>query len=154
SEPVPVPAVSPAAATVLTAADEPRPRSWLAEARALVWETMREGRLTWYVLVVGGLILPRALLILRNRHVNPAPIAVWNWLVALAAGVSVFGLENRAGSYRFLVHHGARPGLVWLARLATWCFGLAVIWVPLVSLVISAPGAMGTPSEVQEWQPI
>ena len=55
------------------------------------------------------------------------------WLMILAAigflvaGVSVFGLENRARTYRFLVHHGARPGLVWVVKLATWIFGLAMI---------------------------
>ncbi len=46
----------------------------------------------------------------------PFPAAC-NTIIALIAGVSVFGLENRRRTYRFLVHHGARPGLVWLAKL-------------------------------------
>ena len=60
--------------------------------------------------------------------------SLWNAIIALVAGVSVFGLENRRRTYRFLVHHGARPGLVWLAKLVTWCFGLALIWAPLAYL--------------------
>src|SRR5206468_1988470 len=39
--PVPVPAMSLAGAST---ADQPRPRSWLTEARVLAWQTMREGR--------------------------------------------------------------------------------------------------------------
>src|SRR5262249_45817637 len=41
------------------------------------------------------------------------------WLTLLAitgfviAGISVLGVENRARTYRFLVHHGARPGMIW-----------------------------------------
>ena len=51
--------------------------------------------------------------------------------VSLVAGTNVFGLENRARTQRFLTHHGARPGLVWLVKLAIWGVGLAVIWGPL-----------------------
>ena len=49
--------------------------------------------------------------------------SAWSWF--LAAGASVFGLENRARTQRFLVHHGARPGFVWLVKVTTWVIGLA-----------------------------
>ena len=50
-------------------------------------------------------------------------------LVALVAGASALGLENRASTRRFLVHHGARPGLVWLVKISVWVAGVAVIGV-------------------------
>jgi hypothetical protein len=59
--------------------------------------------------------------------------------MALAAGVSVFGLENRAGTQRFLNHLSARPGLVWLVKLTIWCLGLAAIWGPQVMLIEAFP---------------
>ncbi len=51
-------------------------------------------------------------------------------IIALVAGINVFGMENRGRTQRFLTHHGARPGLVWLVKLAVWCVGLAMIWGP------------------------
>jgi hypothetical protein len=138
--PTPAPLPIPFAASTVTArpwsADQPRPRSWFTELRYLTWQTMREGRRTWCCLLSFGLILPMGYYLIMNLFLMPVGdlsfALPWNGLVALAAGVSVFGLENRARSYRFVVHHGARPGIVWLAKLAVWCFGLAIIWVPII----------------------
>ncbi len=87
-------------------------------------------RATWFLLLIVGLIYPMGLALYENMR-NLSFAIPLNAPVVLVAGVSVFGLENRARTYRFLVHHGARPGTVWLAKLLTWCFGLAIILVPL-----------------------
>jgi hypothetical protein len=138
--PIEVPAPALAVSSVgASTADQPRPRSGIREARVLVWQTIREGRRTWTLLAAIGLVVPAALLVLTEGRIPAEGIASWNTLVALTAGVSVFNLENRAGTYRFLAHHGARPGLVWRAKLMTWCFGLAVIWLPLAALVAALP---------------
>jgi hypothetical protein len=129
-------------------AGRPRPRSWVAEARSLMWETIREGRSTWCLLALVGLVLPTILLLRFPGPVDPTPIVGWSNLIALTAGISAFGLENRARTYPFLVHHGARPRVVWLVKLATWCIGLAVIWAPLVVLALNYPFL---PPRPQNW---
>ena len=90
----------------------------------MVWQTIREGRAIWLLLVPISLIVPWV--------IAGAPQAQWyaitNAAVALTAGVSVFGIQHRANTQRFLVHHGARAGLVWLVKVGVWLFGLAVIW--------------------------
>ncbi len=117
--PVPVP-ISFAASTVTTrpwSADQPRPRSAFTEGRYLAWQTLREGWRTWFYLLAFGLIFPVALYLVTMpiAYQRDMTFALpWNGLVALVAGVSVFGLENQRRTYRFLVHHGARPGTVWL----------------------------------------
>jgi hypothetical protein len=153
--PAPVPIVASTVAARPWSADQRRPRSWLTEMRFLIWETMWEGRRTWSFLLVIGLILPVSLALYEYMR-NPRFATSWNgldlsfaipWnaLVALVAGVSVFGLENRARTSRFLVHHGARPGAVWLAKLVTWCFGLAIIWVPLLIMTSEAQPVIAPP---------
>jgi hypothetical protein len=77
-------------------------------------------------------LLPPALAGLRGAKLDPAGISLISMGIGLVAGTSVFGLENRARTQRFLTHHGARPGLVWMVKLATWSVGVALIWVPLV----------------------
>jgi hypothetical protein len=150
--PVPIPAVGLLAGAA--AAEQPRPRSWRTETIRLIWETIREGRPTWFLLAAIGLVFPAYLLLSAPPGVGADPrvfpLVSLNSLVALAAGVSVFGLENRARTYRFLAHHGARPGIIWLAKLASWCFGLAVIWLPLVLLAAESPMPRG-PSEDWIW---
>ena len=144
------PARGPIIGSALWSADQPRPRSRIAELRSVVGLTMREGCWTWLLLLAIGMICPVLLFILPG-HLNlgnsPFPAAC-NTIIALIAGISVFGLENRRRTYRFLGHHGARPGLVWLARIGTWCFGLALIWGPLAYLVFQNPGG---PAAVEHW---
>src|SRR5262249_46729573 len=110
----------PAIAAAPWTTDRPRPRSPIAELRALTWQTMREGRATWLFLAAIGLIWAAPLLDGRV-HIDPTYLFFWQAMIALTAGVSVFGLENGRRTYRFLVHHGARPGLVWRAKLSAWC---------------------------------
>jgi ABC-type transport system involved in multi-copper enzyme maturation permease subunit len=102
----------------------PGERSRFSETRVLVWQTIREGRAIWLLLVPTSLIVPWV--IAGTPQVGW--FAITNAAVALTAGVSVFGIQHRANSQRFLVHHGARAGLVWLVKVGVWLFGLAVIW--------------------------
>jgi hypothetical protein len=108
-------------------------RPWLPEARALAWQSAREGAGTWRVLLLVGLLVPGALLLLNNQ-LDPTFTLLLNVVVGLTAGVSVFNVENRARGQRFLAHHGARPGLVWLVKVTVWAVGLAMIWLPIVSI--------------------
>lgn len=104
---------------------------WLLEARALAWQTEREGWKTWLLLMVIGLL--GSIPVLVDAGSLDATFMIFADIgIALAAGVSVCGLENQAGTQRLLNHHAARPGLVWLVKLAVWCLGLAVIWGPQV----------------------
>jgi ABC-type transport system involved in multi-copper enzyme maturation permease subunit len=116
---------------------QPPRRSLVVEARVLAWQTVKEGWKTWLLTVAIGLVLP-VLFLLRwgyNTGGNYNPAYEWLLLtsavVSLMAGTSVFGLENRSRTQRFLTHHGARPGLVCLVKLAVWGVGLAMIWGPL-----------------------
>ena len=110
--------------------DQPPRRSWTIEARALAWQTMKEGGNTWRLLAVMGLSLLLMIILGWGPNVGFEWTLLINIGIALVAGASVFGLENRRRTQRFLTHHGARPKLVWLAKLATWAMGLAAIWGP------------------------
>ncbi len=123
-------------------------RTWLLEARALAWQTAREGWKNWFVLAVIGLLCSAPALLFA-RSGEPSLLVVVGIGTALAAGVSVFGFENRAGTQRFLNHHAARPGLVWLVKLTVWCLGLAAIWGPLVILAGIRPPPAPAPREYQ-----
>ena len=107
---------------------------------------MREGRSTWLVLLAIGLICP-AWILSGNGDVNRLMQTFFPMLcygaIALVGGVSVFGLENRRRTHQWLVHHGARPGLVWLAKLASWVFGLALIVGPQVFVAVQGPAGPG-----------
>ena len=61
---------------------------------------------------------------------------IFGILAALVAGVWVFGPANRTRSYRFLAHHGVRPGVVWRRRFFVW--GLAMVLILLVAVVAFA----------------
>ncbi len=128
------------------------PRAWLVQSRALAWQTIREGRKTWFALAVIGL-LGSALLFLSAGIGDATFFALAEISIALVAGVSVFGLENRAGTQRFLDHHAARPGLVWLVKLAVWCLGLVAVWWPqaiLVQIALASAGLRSSPRPGQE----
>jgi hypothetical protein len=120
-----------------SATDHPPRRSWVAEARAMVWQTVKEGGKTWGLLAAIGL-LASALARLWLVYLETTWPLLIGTGISLVAGASVFGLENRARTQRFLAHHGARPGLVWMVKLAVWSVGLAVIWGPLLIMAIFA----------------
>ena len=66
------------------------------------------------------------------------------------AGASVFGLENRARTQRFLTIHGARSWLVWLVKLLIWGVGLVMLWGPLAVMARISFTQMGVVS-VDNW---
>ena len=129
---------------------ELRPRSSIAEARALTWQTLQEGRSTRRILLVPTVLAP---LMLIAGHVGFPWFTLVSTVVALTAGVSVFNLENRTRTHRFLAYHGARPGLVWLIKLAVWSIGLASVWGVLMALVIFFD-VPGRPQTLGEWIPL
>ena len=53
-----------------------------------------------------------------------------NILVALIAGLTLFGADTRHGTQRFLAHQGARPRVVWLVRNLVWIGALLLLWTP------------------------
>ena len=130
-----VPAPSPRPIAVLrpsqasTAAPSAR-RSWLVETGALFWQTIKEGKTLWSMLA--AIAVAHSAWLYTDG--GPAFDRVWlltiDLVIVLAAGASGFGLENRARTYRFLVHHGARTGSVWLVKVMTWALGLTLIAVP------------------------
>ncbi len=125
------------------ATDQPPRRSWVIEARALAWQTIKEGRRTWGRLALIALLLPASVFIWSNS-VDPAWLLLISGGVTLVAGASVFGLESRAHTQRFLTHHGARPGLVWVVKLAIWTVGLTMVSGPLALMTILGFGHRGT----------
>ena len=120
------------------------------EVRVLLWQTLREGFSTWWVLLGIGVGASVLFTILENGA-NPGFILLLNLLVGLVAGVHVFNVENRALTQRFLANHGARPGLVWLVKVGVWTFGVGAIWFWVVPLLAFAR----TPVYMQErWEPL
>ena len=120
-------------ASGLPAIDRVSRRSWVVEARALVWQTIAEGWKTWCLLAVIGLLLPALIgpIYLDAGYFAPEGLLLISIGISLVAGASVFGLENRNRTQRFLTHHGTRPGLVWLVKLVVWGAGVTAILGPL-----------------------
>jgi hypothetical protein len=105
--------------------------SWVTESRALAWQTLKQGWKTWFLLVVIGLVLPGPFY-LASIFLDSIWLILLSTGVSLVAGASVFGLENRGCTQRFLAYHGARPSLVWLVKLLIWGVGMIILWGPLV----------------------
>ena len=124
-------------------------RSWVAEARALAWQTLREGWKAWGLLVAIGLVLP-APIYLASSSLDSIWLLLIGIGVSLVAGASVFGLENRARTQRFLTIHGARSWLVWLVKLLVWGVGLVMLWGPLAVMARISFTQMGVVS-IENW---
>jgi hypothetical protein len=128
-----------------TAAPRAR-RSWIVEAWALFRQTIKEGRKTWFLLAAISLAIPLILYVYADSVLDRSLLVTYASLIVTAAGASVFGLENRSRTQRFLVHHGARPGSVWLVKVTTWALGLAVIAV-ISGCVVIFMHTQGQPTE-------
>lgn len=109
-----------------SAADSSR-GSWLIAARTVSLQTIKEAWQTWLSLASVATAFTVWTINLHPRYLDSFWLALLGAIGFLIAGVSVFGPENRTRTYRFLVHHGVRPGLVWTAKLATWICYLAVV---------------------------
>ena len=127
-----------------------RPRQlWVAEARALAWQTLREGWKGWGLLMAIGVVLP-APIYLASSSLDSIWLMLIGIGVSLVAGASVFGLENRARTQRFLTIHGARSWLVWLVKLLIWGVGLVMLWGPLAVMARISFTQMGVVS-IENW---
>jgi len=110
-------------------------RIWPASALRLAWGAAREDWPTLWVLPAIGVGLPAAWSWSLSSK-EPTPWILGALAVGLIAGVNVFNAENRRGTRRFLAHHGARPGVVWLAKVAVGLAAVAPIW--LISIGLSS----------------
>ena len=115
-------------------------KAWSVEARVLSLQTIKQAWQTWFWLALVGIALPGAVYYPAPRYAESFWLAMLSGIGFMAAGVSVFGLETRARTYRFLNHHGARPGVVWLVKLATWVGGLAMVSLLVGSVWIGLLG--------------
>ena len=120
----------------ISTADQPGRWSLRAQVRALVWQTMKEGRKTWCLLAAITVISPLMMFLWLGGGVSLAELFLIGTGISVVAGVSTFGLENRAYTQRFLTHHGARPTIVWLIKLICWSAGLVLSCVPLALMAI------------------
>ncbi len=111
-------------------------RSWIVEVRHLTWQTIKEGIKSWCLLAMLAVVY-FTLSFGKLAYLDPIWFMLVSIGVTLAAGVNVFELENRTRTQRFLAYHGARPGLVWLVKLAVWSAALAMIWGPLAVIAFS-----------------
>lgn len=93
----------------------------------LVWQALRQLNRVWWWMLALALFMPVSL-----SFWNHSPDDAIYWLLFLAgtaivAGVIAFGVENAGRTYQFLAHHGARPSLVWLVRMAVWGPALGIL---------------------------
>ena len=112
--------------------------AWAPAARSLAWQAIREGRATGLLLLAIGLGIPALGAV---AYLKPMLVIV-GVLVCLAAGVSVFSVENQAGTYRFLAERGVRPGLAWAVK-ASIGLGFVLAYGLLLLGVWWAIGGLG-----------
>lgn len=119
---------------------------WRPAVRSLAWQAAREARPVW--LRLAGLFAVTSLLcLLTNERASSVGVALaLSWPAGVIAGVSAFGAENRARTYRFHAHHGVSPGTVWAVKVGVWGLGLAALGVP-VALAAWLFEASGPPDE-------
>jgi hypothetical protein len=110
--------------------------SWTTALWRLIWSTIREGRGIYGLLVVIEFVAI-GLAILFGSQSGVQLLWMSSVVIGLTAGISVFGIETRAGTQRFLGSHGVRPGAVWLTKIAAWMFGILLLWSPFI--VFGAP---------------
>jgi hypothetical protein len=119
----------PAAAPVEVATKVPgQIRFWPAAARSLAWQTFRDVRSIWRWLALLCLVVPFCLNSV-TRSDGPGFWMLCALAVNIMAGVSVFGIENRARTHVFLANEGVQPGLVWLIKTSIWLAAMVVLWV-------------------------
>jgi hypothetical protein len=116
---------------------------WRPALRSLVWQSVREGRPVWLRLAALYFGLCAVVgLVDSVRNVHGLALAL-SWPIGIVAGVNAYGAETRARTHRFLAHHGARPGLVWLVKAGVCVLGLMLLWVPTLVLAPLAERVQG-----------
>jgi hypothetical protein len=118
------------------------------EARALFVQTIKEGMKTWLSLAALAAVLSALAYRYTSLPVDPFWLVIVAFFVFVAAGVNALGLENRARTYRFLAHHGVRPGLVWLVKVTTWMIGVSLLGLALLVFIAFGGGARHRSAEV------
>jgi len=156
------PASAPRAAPIAAPADRPARagrRPWAPAFLALAWQAAREALSAGLTLAVAGgfgFVMLAFLLLAYSPPGSAGDAVAWFLLIAaalgLAAGVNVFGIGNRQRDCRFLVHHGVRPGLVWLARVLVWAVPVAAFaWLLDRFGVTWMNGRLGRPMPSPGW---
>jgi len=107
------------------------------QVKALVWQTGRALWPVWWRLNMIGFGLP-LLFLLTGAGADWGLVVLMNEVLVVVAAASVFGVENRAGTQRFLAHHGARPGVVWAVKLSVLAAYFAPVWVLLTAFTLVA----------------
>ena len=123
----------------------PSPGFW-----SVSWQTVREGRSTWWLSLAIVSILPGFVaLIAQPSFSGGGLLIVLIYLALLIQGTSVFGLENSGGTRQFLDNQAVRPRMVWAAKVTTWGFGLVIFFAifALVSVLILMFGQTGGMSD-------
>ncbi|WP_165069539.1 hypothetical protein [Paludisphaera rhizosphaerae] len=120
-------------------------RVWKYSVPRLLWETLRQVRSEMWTLI--GLAIASGVgpfLLFWNTRGGGADtslIYLGSAILALTTGVLAFNGENRGQTQRFLLQHGARPGVVWAVKVGTWwltALGLwAITFAPIVSTTTS-----------------
>ena len=104
---------------------------WPTSMWRLVWQALREAWPVWWPLMAMGLALLAAFawIVWTKALIDPSVWFLGAILVSLVLGANVFNAENRGEPHRFLANHGARPGVVWLVKLAVGLVMAAPVWL-------------------------
>jgi hypothetical protein len=117
-------------------------RARASALRSLAWQTYRDGRTVWALWMLLGLVVPALLASLGDYWIDPVGRAVITGVVlAMAAGVSLFGHDSQQRTSRFFAGHGVDSRLVWLVRVSVGLLVLAVYGVGLRLLLALDPSA-------------
>jgi len=123
---------------------------WPGSVSRLGWQALRETWPVWWPMALLGIGLPLAWAISAAPS-DPGPWFFSLGIVGLVLGVNVFNAENRGRTQRFLAHHGARPGVVWLVKLAVGLATVAPIWLAILALTPSLWGPGPSLRAPQVW---
>jgi len=113
--------------------------AWPASVLRLLWQALREVWPVWWPLMAIGIAL-WGTLAWTQAEVDPSAWALGALLVGVVLGANAFNAENRRGTQRFLAAHGARPGVVWLVKLAVSLAAAPPAWFVWLALSYRGTG--------------
>lgn len=136
-------------------------RIWTYSVPRLLWATLRQVRTELWTLV--GLAIASGVgpfLLFWNARGGGADTSLIYFgsaILALTTGVLTFSSENRSRTHRFLLQHGARPGVIWVVKIGIcWLTALglwAITFAPIVSTM--APHMIANnPPFLRDWASI
>lgn len=107
-------------------------RVWTYSVPRLLWQALRQVRSQSWMLVglaIASGVGPYLLLWnTRNGGADGSLKVFGAAVLALLTGVLAFNSENRGRTQRFLLQHGARAGVVWAVKIATWWLVALGLW--------------------------